>query len=228
MLRGCWELDTWGTKDTHDGNYTPAEFSWAQVAVPRDHRWYRECWYERTHAGGSADFPLLVDESDDWPFVQRESKRQGKWQPGLFTYQGFDPWKGGWTDGRTGLWPVWVDNRLGAEPPPPPPPPEPPPPPPPEPEPEPDPGLPECSPACRQLAKAVDSALQGQRRVILPDGSGQVHSEGRWQFIASWMRNRLESLAVHCWQDLREGCFVPGVESTGRGVRVELESEVTP
>lgn len=117
MLRGCWELDTWGTRATHDGVQTPAEFDWAQVAVPRSSTPYRECWYEREHLGGAPERAIVIASEADarnWSFVVDAAKAAGAWREGVFAYKGFDPVSGGWRAG--GAWPVWVDNRTAVTP----------------------------------------------------------------------------------------------------------------
>jgi hypothetical protein len=72
----------------------------------------------------------------------------------------------------------------------------------------------ECSGACSALADRIDQALSGPRRSILPDGSGQVDNDGRYQFIPGWLRESLAALAGQC-RDERD-CYRPGIPSTGK------------
>lgn len=214
-LGTCWELDWWGTKSQwngtvvldHFGTGRQKELDWFKVTTPVTSSEYRVCWYESHWEGGSPDFPVVIERSQQLnDFRVIEAVRQGRWGPGLVNYLGFDPVFGGWTSGRAGLWTVWLDNRLTEEPPP-----EPEPEPTPEPEPEPEPPAIPKPPSCKQaLSERAAKGLEAARDLPLLIGPGR---RANARALAEWV-----DAVILCIEQLEEhrNTYWPGEESTGR------------
>lgn len=223
-----------GNWNCHATEEETVDLSWT---TDRCSEIYRSGW--RIHTEGGSPATAIVIRGGTWGAYRGEAQAQGACAVGLFERESV-----------VCRWPLYMrveelpeDRPWCATTPPPPPPPAPTPLPPQPPVPQPPPvtscpagqtcqaPCPECpEPAecpsvLREIGGLAVALLDGVRWAILPDGTAQQHTEGRYIFVSRTEEVRLRNQAARA--AVASDCYLPGVPSTGR-VDTELVPEEEP
>ncbi len=213
-LRNGWETDRWGTRGTHDGQYTLREFEWAEVFWPQCSDEYRALWWERAHAGGSAENPEVLTTARGNERMIAAAMARGAWPARGETaaIDGFAPWaECGWT--------YYLRNEIPESEGPTVPPPVPPTTPPTQP--------PTTPPTTPPAECAKPCAAMPAIPAIPPDLFSLLAEAQKWRVVGAVKRGRMKRAEAQL-RAVEDGLellleWQSGVESTGR-----CEVEVRP